>query len=150
MGQAKKLRRAKAATLPIHKLFAAVDNEQLHGRLESQWQNTAVLSAFIASISIGCVFTEIDLDETDRDFSAKKTIRSIFFLAATLSSVSLLVATVLLILNLTSLTLIPMQYVDDLLYKMGAAEGIPAVLTVVALVLLLALFPLYMFILFGH
>ena len=33
---------------------------------------------------------------------------------------------------------------------MGAAEGIPAVLTVVALVLLLALFPLYMFILFGH
>ena len=140
--QAKKLQIAKNATLPIHKLLAAVDNEELRGRLESQWQNTAVLSAFIASIAIACVFVEIDLDESDPEYKTKKVIRSLFFAAASLSSLCLLLATVILIENLTTLTLIPMRYVDDLLYKMGALEGIPSVLTVVALILLISLFPL--------
>ena len=169
----KKLALARAAKLPIHKLLAAVDNEELRGRLESQWQNTAVLSAFIASISISCIFVEIDLDESDPEHSAKKAVRSIFYVASTISSIcetialestrvrvltariclvsaGLLLATVVLIENLTTLKLIRMRYVDDMLYKMGALEGIPSFLTVVALVLLIALFPLYMFINFGH
>ena len=148
--RARKLEIAKNAKLPIHKLLAAVENEELRGRLESQWQNTAVVSTFIASISISCIFVEINLDESDPEHDAKKVVRSLFYVLACFSSISLLLATVLLIENLTTLTLIPMQYVDDLLYKMGATEGIPSVLTVVALVLLIALFPLYMFLLFAH
>jgi hypothetical protein len=147
---AKKIEIARKAKLPVHKLLAAVDNEELRGRLEAQWTNTAVLAAFIASISISCIFVDPNLDDTDPDYEAKKVVLSIFYVAATISSVCLLLATVILIENMTTLTLIPMRYVDDMLFSLGALEGIPSVLIFVALFLLLSLFPDYMFLLYGH
>jgi hypothetical protein len=39
--------------------------EELRQRLNDQLQNCAVLSAFVGSIAISCIFVEIDLNENE-------------------------------------------------------------------------------------
>ena len=87
--------------------------------------------------------------DDDAEFAAKQVAKSVFYFIAVLTSDLLILATVFLLINLTSLMLLPIRYTDDFLYKLGSIEGLPSGLLTVSLVLLLCDFPIFMFIVLG-
>mmetsp|Transcript_92244 Transcript_92244/g.183720 ORF Transcript_92244/g.183720 Transcript_92244/m.183720 type:complete len:246 (+) Transcript_92244:33-770(+) len=150
VARAEKLDSAKTATLPILKLIGTVSNRELHDRLDSAWQNAGVLSAFVAAIAVSFLFAELPLDEDDEDYETKLTVRSIFFCTAGVASVLLILSVSITVTNLTSLTVCPLDFVDDFLHHLGPLEGVPSVLMVVSIVALVSMIPMWVYLLFGN
>jgi|AntAceMinimDraft_1070359.scaffolds.fasta_scaffold39421_2 hypothetical protein len=130
IARAEKLTLAKNASLPILKLIATVTNEELRERLDSAWQNSGVLSAFVAAIAVSFLFVDIPLGESDEDYDTKRSVKSVFFVIAATASVLLILSVSLIVTNLTSLLVCPLELVDDFLHHLGPLEGIPSVLMV--------------------
>ena len=140
---------AQEASLPILKLIGVVSNEELRERLDSAWQNSGVLSAFVAAIAVSFLFVEIPLDQDDEEYESKRFVKSLFFICAAAASVFLILAVSLIVTNLTTLLVCPTDYVDDFLNYLGPLEGVPSVLMVISIVALVAMIPMWAFVSFG-
>ena len=123
---------------------------QLRERLDSTWQNTGVLSAFVAAIAVPFLFVDAPLpDEDDDEYDTKKSAKSAFFIVAAATTVMLILSVALTVTNLITLLVCPTDFVDDFLNHLGALEGIPSTLMVVSVIALVGMVPMWAFVNFG-
>lgn len=141
---------AKGESLPILKLIATVSNEELRERLDSAWQNVGVLSAFVAAVAVSFLFVNLPIiDEFDPEYDLKQRVQTSFYTMAAVASILLILTVSLLLTNMTSLLVIPVEYIGAYLHKIGPFEGVPSILMVISIVTLVALIPMFIYLNFG-
>lgn len=145
-----KLRIAKEATLPVIKLIGTVSNDELRGRLEATWTNTGVLSAFVAAIAVSFLFADLQIDSQSSNIALMKNVRSSFYAISAIATMLLILAVALTVINLISLLVCPLDYVDDLLVRLGSMEGVPSILMIISIVSIVAIVPMFIFVEFGY
>ncbi len=90
------------------------------------------------------------MNSSSKNNELKQNVRSAFYTLAAIATMLLILAVALVVINLITLLVCPINYVDDLLVSLGTLEGIPSILMIVSIVSIVAIVPMYMFILFDN